>query len=294
VHDWIVAHTTGDRPILGAFDEQTMYTLFYPSTTNVVLEGAGPQCTGFGGYHLDERYADGRPMVYAAIPRCPPIGELSTLDLTTTAASHEWLEGAADPYPAFAPAYSTVDADHTAWAVSFSDLPIAEIGDMCALLPSLMTMPDGFTHRVQRVWSNAKARAGGDPCVPAPAEPYFNSIPVLPEDVTIAIPIPGASPLPTKGVKVPVGESRTIDVSLSSPADGDPWTVFAADLRAEAGEPTRLRFSWDGAAAARGKRGDTLHLTITAVGTGPLGGAPFAVYSARGGTTQIAIGFIQN
>jgi hypothetical protein len=294
VHDWIVAHTTGDRPLLGAFDAQTMYTVFYPSTTNVILEGSGPQCTAFGGYHLDERYGDDRPLVYVAIPRCPPMGELSTLDLMTTAASHEWLEGAADPYPAFAPAYSVIDADHSAWAVSFSDLPIAEIGDMCALVPSLMTTPAGFTHRVQRVWSNAAARAGGDRCVPAPAEPYFASTPALRDDVTISIPIPGATPLRTKGVKIPVGESRTIDVALSSTAVGDPWTVFAADLRAETGEPTRLVFSWDGAAAAQGKRGDSLHLTITAVGTGPLGGAPFAVYSTRGATTQIAIGFVQN
>ncbi|MDB5221291.1 MAG: hypothetical protein JWO86_9218 [Myxococcaceae bacterium] len=289
VQAWIKERTEGPTPLLGAFDSETMYTLFYPESTQVVLDGSGPQCQAFGGYHLDAKRPDGTSMFYVAIPRCPA-DALTPLEQATTAASHEWAEGAADPQPTVAPAYGRIDADHLAWGVSFSDYPTAEIGDLCALTPDDTVTPPGFTHAVQRIWSNAEARAGHDPCVPARAGAvYFNTEPVLEERIQVT---PAASPPSmTKGVRVPVGTMKTIALDLYSVAPTAPWKVTVYDVRALLGEPKRLAFTTD---RKTGANGDVLELTIEALASGPLGGAPFAVYSTSGATTTVSFGFVQN
>ena len=115
VQAWLASHLDGAHAGWEAFDPQTMYTVFYPSQTQLTLTGLGAQCQAFGGYHLDAPRSDGGAMFYAAIPRCPTIGGISEVDLMTSAASHEWAEGAADPHPTSDPAYFVTDAAHIAW-----------------------------------------------------------------------------------------------------------------------------------------------------------------------------------
>ena len=162
--------------------------------------------------------------------------------------------------------------------------------ETCARSAAILWSPrPGFTHAVQRIWSNAEAAQYRDPCVPAPATPYFNAVPVLTDGVTVHA--SDGTEIVTNGVLVPVGSTRTIALELFSTAPTAPWSVAAYDLRSLLGEPVRLDLSIDRGAGANG---DVLQLTIQAAGTGPLGGAPFAVYSTSATGSQTWFGFVQN
>jgi hypothetical protein len=79
----------------------------------------------------------------------------------------------------------------------------------------------------------------------------------------------------TKGIKIPVGESRTIEVDLFSDGDtGGPWKVIAEDLMSTVygsyGLKPTMTFAWD---RTEGQNGEKLHLTITVTAASFIGGA---------------------
>jgi hypothetical protein len=86
----------------------------------------------------------------------------------------------------------------------------------------------------------------------------------------------------TRGLVIPVGESRTIDVNLFSTAPtSGPWKVIPYDLDAVVnGAAPNLSLSLD---KDTGESGDTLHLTIKSLteDTG-IGGAGFLLFSDLG------------
>ena len=207
-------------------DANTMYVIFYPPATTVTLDG-GALCQDFQGYHSDYAITPGQLVSYAVVGRCPPpVPGLAEIDEVTAEASHEIIEMATDPLPQDKPAYSDVDADHMGWAMIGGG---AEIGDLCAPFPDSFYKPAGLTTLVQRVWSNAAAAAGHDPCQPDGASPYFNSAPVLTDTLQVV-----GSPFgsfTTKGVKIPVGSSKTIELDLYSDAPtSGPWNVSVLDV----------------------------------------------------------------
>src|ERR1041385_2462590 len=129
---------------------------------------------------------------------------------------------------------------------------------MCEFLPSAFQRLLG-EFVVQRTWSNASVAAGHDPCVPAPATPYVAAAPVF-DDITLTT--HSGNTINTKGVMVPVGTSKTIEVDLFSdqPTDAD-FIVQAQDGASVTGTGTpSLSFQWD---RTQGKNGDKLHLMIT-------------------------------
>jgi hypothetical protein len=97
----------------------------------------------------------------------------------------------------------------------------------------------------------------------------------------------------TKGVQIPIGSSKTIDLDLYSDAPtSGPWTVSAYDLTSDFfGEPPALSFGFD---KATGQNGDVLHLTITAMATSPMGAAPFWVQCDLGASTTRWVGVVGN
>ena len=134
-------------------------------------------------------------------------------------------------------------------------------------------MPSGSKYMVQRTWSNAAAARMQNPCVPHTAStiPYFNSYPALNQ-------IPYSSGT-TMGVKIPIGQSKTIDVILSSTgATPGPWNVTVYDYDqnpgrrlqpvpgtlARQGQWTKRRHAPSDDHAAHGRpdarRGGVLHL----------------------------------
>src|SRR2546423_11159635 len=93
---------------------------------------------------------------------------------------------------------------------------LGEVGDLCAQAPSAFFKPSGYSHTVQRTWNNNATATGADPCQPAlPGEVYFNAVPVLNDVVNFNF--QGQSGQ-TKGVSIPIGQSKTIDVDLFTEA----------------------------------------------------------------------------
>ena len=93
----------------------------------------------------------------------------------------------------------------------------------------------------------------------------------------------------TKGVQIPVGTSKTIDVRLLSDAPtSGPWKVTAVTVSESA---PSLGFSFD---RNTGVNGDVLKLTITAKSKGGFGGTVFQLRSTLGGKTNYWMGFVAN
>ena len=283
----------------GAPDPQTIYTVVFPSTTqiqqpNPVSPIFGPvnSCTNFTGYHdnVSIPVTDGSPpesFAYAIIATCT-----TSLDELTSVMSHEWAEASTDPQVTSTgdfnlsggpnAAYFSVDADHIIWDLLSSG---GEAGDLCQPERSqAIYTPSDVGNAVQRTWSNKLASASHDPCAPDPAGlPFFDSAPVLDQTVTFMSAITGT--ITTKGVTIRVGESRTIEVDLfSDGATSGPWTVTADDLLnrdySSYGLAKTLSFQWD---RTQGTNGEKLHLTITVTGASIIGGThAFVITSTLG------------
>src|SRR5262249_3642797 len=137
----------------------------------VNLDNSG-SCSEFGGYHNSYSYPGNTgtggsipasTVQYSVVPRCD-----SSIDTTTVAASHEYIEAATDPEVGAGTAFYMQDQ---LWS-----LEGGEVGDLCETGKNSSTTESGFT--VQRIWSNKAAKASHDPCVPAPAgDVYFNAAP---------------------------------------------------------------------------------------------------------------------
>jgi hypothetical protein len=257
-----------------------IYMLFYPSSTALTLNGTD-SCWQFGGYH-NSVLVDGVSVAYAVIPQCV-VDDWTTLQTTTSAASHEIIEASTDPTPLTSTlAWSGTDTQHFFWQAVLG----GEIADMCAQWTSSFYTPLGYPYMVQRPWSNAQATAGHDPCKPGlPNEVYFNSVPVFTDLVTI---IDGTGqPHATGGVAIAVNQTRTVDVQLFSDGPAAPWTVSALN---PATFPAELTMSWD---SLTGQSGDTLHLTITVEGFNEFwGGDPFIIESTQGNITNYWLGYV--
>ncbi|HEY1958137.1 MAG TPA: hypothetical protein VGH28_21100 [Polyangiaceae bacterium] len=284
IQTWLSGKLAAQDPLWPAPDANTVYVLFYPSaTTKITLQGEA-SCSAFGGYHSDVILPDKiTDVAYAVIPRCSNFGGLKGLDAVSATASHEIVEAATDPYPMNQAAYSQLDDNHLIWEFILGG---AEIGDMCAQTPSSFYAPADIGTTVQRVWSNAKAKAGHNPCQPDDGAPYFNSVPLLPEKVNIL------GQLTTEGVTIPVGQTKTIEVDLFSDAatSGD-WTVSAIDSGTLQGQAAELGFEWD---RTTGRNGEKLHLTITVKKASQYNAEAFLLQSSLGAQTNFWIGVVAN
>lgn len=259
----------GADPAFGATDSATlaseMFLLFYPAGTQITF-GGSQSCSSFGSYHSSTSVL-GKNVAYAVIPRCS-----ATLPALEANVVFETIAIATDPYPTVAPAYDGFDPDHTAWtAVGFG----SEVAHPCSQLAGV-TLDGGFV--ASRTWSNAAIAALHDPCLPVDGTPYFASVPIM-TDVVHA-----TANVATKGVKVAVGQSKTIEVQLFSdgPTSG-PWTVSA---KIAPGSPPNATFAFD---RTTGQNGEKLHLTVTATAAGT---TAFIVTSTLGTRHTFWAGFV--
>jgi hypothetical protein len=212
----------------------TLYILNFPLGTSVTIgSGAvGQSCAGFLGYHFDTAIGSLR-VPYAVMPRCPaPAGQglQNNLQVYTTTASHEITEACADPFSSSNPAWSQVDGPHIYFDEANSG---SEIADMCAQDREGNFAFADSALLVQRIWSNASARAGRDPCVPAlPGTPFFNAVPV-PNTMGPFTYDNGSGPVAYEvdSVHIPLGQSATVPIDFYSEAPTTPWSVSAADYR---------------------------------------------------------------
>lgn len=283
IQKWLASHLGGASPAFGAPDSHAIYTLFVPAATSFSVEGA-VSCKDLGGYHGFTKIG-GVGVAYAVVGRCPHLAGLDGLDVVTAGASHELIEAAANPSFYDAPAYGAVDDDHAAWSIE----PGAEVADLCDRFSGVYVKPTDLGFVVERVWSNESAAAGHHPCVPTIAgEPYFNVVPALGEDVALTL---GPSKTKTKGLKVPVGTERTVDVTFVSDMPTDEWEVRAEVVLER---KATLELSWEGKAVARGKNGDVARLTIKAIARGTFGGSIIKLTSTQGDRKTFWVGYVES
>ncbi len=239
--------------VLGPFDPQAIYTIFYPATTTV----SGGACVSNLGHHYEIPNGSAGPIVYAVVPECPMVqeGNGTLLDEITDVAGHELTEAATDPFPNSDPAYQFVDDAHVAWEMALA----GENGDLCVQAHlDAGDRPADLGYFVQRTWSNLSAAANHNPCVPISSTitqgtTYFTAVPVLPNTFTLNA---NGRRATTKGVTLPA----TIDLHLSSDAPMAPWTLLARDDNEFNGDPAHLDFVFS---STTGSNGETVKLTIT-------------------------------
>jgi hypothetical protein len=198
--------------------------------------------------------------------------------------SHEMVETATDPFVSSNPAYAQNDDADAIWTVATG----GEVADMCQYNTDSNYTPPGAKYMIQQSWSNAAAKAKNQPCVPpATTDPYFNSYAALPDSVTLQY----GSAWKTKGVKIAVGETRTIEVVLHSQGQtAGPWHVKAWDMNDYLGSPANTTVSLD---KTSGSDGDVLLLTIKVNSYDQsFGGAGFVLESTLNGQDNLSFGAV--
>ena len=127
-------------------------------------------------YH-DELTIGTTPVAVTVIPTCGMLASAQSVtgvDVLTLALSHELVESVTDPLARSNPAYTAIDRDHILWAIALNG---AEVADLCENEQPVFARPDDIGYPVQRIWSNAGAKAGTGPCVPVPAgEIFFQAV----------------------------------------------------------------------------------------------------------------------
>jgi len=279
IQSWLAQKVASD-PSFIAPSADSLYVVFYPFSTTIAFQGL-QSCFTVGAWH-SSFVSNGATIAYAVVPECTQ-SDKTTLQTVTATTSHELVEAVTDPLPLTTTmAYATVDPDHLFFQIILHG---GEVADMCAQWPSSYITPSGFAYMVQRTWSNAAALAGHDPCVPAPAVPYFNAVPRFLD--TVQITRQDGTVAPTMGAKIPVGSNKTVDVVLYADDDVGEWTVAAEGVPVGS---QNLAFTWD---KTTGQNGDVLHLTIHVGGVdAAYGGDPFLVESTQGSTTNYWLGYV--
>jgi hypothetical protein len=236
--------------------EETLYVVYLPAAVSITLDGAS-SCREFGGYHNTLTYTPEAgaaiPVPYAIVPRCD-----STTTTTTIAASHEIIEAATDPDVGNTNvAYYMVNE---AWAFAGG-----EVGDLCVDFTGGGTdtvLEGAFT--VQRSWSNTEAKAGHDPCVPAPANDVFF----------------GAAPAAAQQkVVLAAGKSVVIDVTAFSNGPMADFTLSAVDFGLFTTGSSHLSFSFDKTTVHNGSK---VQLTVTMKTAPPRGSAFYGIVATSG------------
>ena len=270
---------------------QQIYAVYLPPTTTFLVDnGDGtttPACQLFGAYHTATQPVgpDGGPsgqsIIYSVMPRCPGYG----IDTITLASAHEFGEAATDSFATGQEAYVGFDPDHLAYDIyqGFQD----EVGDACEFFEeSSFEAPPPFTFNVQRLWSNASAMTGHNPCLPRVAgEAYYNTTTIAPLDdidvdfTNVSAPgtcTPATCTVPTKGIKVALGQSRTFDIGFYSDAPTGDWTVHAFALPQMpipdyTGNPVLNGSVNVTIRGATGNNGHVAHVTVTPLTAGAMG-----------------------
>lgn len=202
-----------------------IYTFFFPSSVKLGEPGF-EGCQAFDGYHSmtgmlgggggggtpDGGDQDAGPIpnvAYAVVARCT-----NNISESTITIAHELIEAATDP-----DGYGYTVSD-PAWGAFF----YPEVGDLCDYEP--MNKVGSYT--VQSGFSNAAAKAGKNPCVPAvPGELYFNAAPAK------------------SHVKLAVGESIQIAVMPYSEKGAGEFTLDVTDVDSLYGRPAKVEATVD-------------------------------------------------
>jgi hypothetical protein len=263
-------------------DANTVYVIFFPSSTSITLQGSA-SCNAFGGYHNDASLllADGgvtllpdgggTDVAYAVIPKC---GSGGANGFSTVTVSHELIEAATDPHPSDVLTwYGYQDAWWSAGG--------GEVGDVCEGRGSVTS----GTYKVARAWVNKAAAESHDGCQPeAPGEVYFAT--AVPTEVVTGIKDPTGGPdYDSDGyMLVTRGQTKTVDAVVFSegPLPNDVSLIVGSEPQG-ATDPTQLGPIATGVTASlsptTGHNGTHVTLTIQVASTATPGDYPYLVRS---------------
>jgi len=280
----LTTNLTGATPAWGAPNENTLYSFTLPVGTAFKDQTGAAFC---GGYH-DDVMIGSVDVAYSIQLPCsfpPPITPTQVLTFTL---SHELVEGVTDPRWEHDPAWGNVDGAHAVW----SYITDGEIGDLCEFADTfLWTDAPNMTYAIQRIWSNAAARAGTDPCVGSPAATYYQSVPVQPDDVTISL-FGGSAA--TKGLKVALGATGMLELRVAGTPGSGPFQVTAVDVASlfQMSQTPLLKFAQP---TGTFDIGDTVTIPVTVMAKDAnLGGEAFEIDTkpTNGGPTTYFYGVI--
>lgn len=157
-------------------DANTLYMLYLPQNVWVVdpdTNQPNTDCAFYGGFHYYD--LSNTNFIWAIAQQCPMGGGIPGLttevQAATHVASHEILEAATDVHGTDGWSLDCANDNPpscTPWV--YAPAFPGEVGDLCAWT---VTTEAGFMFT--RVWSNAAAAAGDDPCIPALGTPYVSA-----------------------------------------------------------------------------------------------------------------------
>jgi hypothetical protein len=241
----------------------TLYAIYLSTQSTLMINGT-PGCDQLGAYHYST-FVNGVAVAYAIMPRCPGVDD----DGLILAASHELVEAATDPYtsPLGYMYFDDAHAGQHLWEGT-----VDEVGDACFFYPTSFYHEPEHQYYVQRTWSNAAAKAGHDPCVPAYPGPYFDVTTFASEMQPFAL---NLVPLnehvyKTRGYETALNQPVTFTIGFFSDADtGGPFDVVAS-VPADTGlrDQTTGALLSNGAAKLSidkksGVNGEKAHVTVT-------------------------------
>jgi len=242
-------------------DDQTLYLMYIPESVSILDQGVDA-CAENVGYHTETQGVAAHPhVVYGIVAEKCHDATTTVIDNATETAAHEIVEAATDPHTDTDLAWTGFDVDHYVWELFQARQD--ENADACEFFPDSY-YKDAQLGMVQRIWSNASAIAGKNPCVPEdPGTPYFNVTPLQQEFITTT----GTTGKlrRSKGYQIPVGSTRTIDVGFFSDAPTDAWTLTAKEGDGFTAPTTpHLTLTVD---QGTGKNGNVAHVTVTVTST---------------------------
>ncbi len=279
--DTLIATQVDGAPGSGwpAATAQSMYVVYVPEAT-ALTDGGQDACNLESGYHDETSKGGNAHIVYAVVVEgCRD--KQDVVQFSTEVASHEISETATDPHVQSDLAWTSFDADHYAWELWQGRQD--ETADACEYYDDAYYQEPALSAWVQRVWSNASGPLGHNPCVPLPTEAYFNATPLGLEDISVTT---GKSKTPhaTKGLHVPVGQTKTISFGLYSDAPHAAWKVEAVegDGFASLNNP-RLTLS---TSKGSGANGDKVDVSVTVNSVGSATGILMTVVSTSNGLSH--------
>lgn len=279
--DTLIADNVAAAPGNGwpARTNQTEYVVYTPA--GMTLTDGGPDaCNLEAGYHDETSSGSLQHIVYAVvIQSCHD--QQNVVEYSTEVASHEIAEAATDPHAESDLAWAYFDSNHLAWDLWQGDQD--EIADACEYLDDAFYQEPALNAWVQRLWSNTSWKAGHNPCVPLPSAPYYNVTPLNLQTVTVTT-AGSATPVTSKGFRIPVGQQKTLGFGLYSDAPMAPWTVDAVEGDGfTPPSPARLSISLG---STSGANGDIVHVTVGVNSGGKASGILMTVMSTSGGLTH--------
>lgn len=243
VEDLVAQHAETDTS-WPAFDEQNIYVMYLPTSIQFTSNGANA-CDTLAGYHDSHKFADGKRGVFAVIAQnCRAASDPPLADYATSTAAHEIAEASTDPYPGTSDEALTDWDDAHGWAwdlLRIKQGEDGENGDACDFYKdSVYTERADLPFAVQRLWSNASAAAGRDPCVPAPDRAYINVVPQGLDAVSVLV---NRKKVATRGLLVQPGKTRSIALGFASDRPTGAWNITVVEGTGRRRRATRRSIS---------------------------------------------------